>query len=183
MEPDAKICLICGINANKQARYDRYNIPPIRKNKAKEVSSSESDSDDNTASSKSKKKAPPPRAPVGGGSTRQTRNQNPKSFAASLCKAMDLPPTPDQPFLQIFSRADYCNDCMAKVKDIHSSQSELEKIQKRLNEYKVDIELDMSKHLQKIPFCKNILRTDVYSRYREDLDLILDFHGTDKSKF
>ncbi|CAL8112789.1 unnamed protein product [Orchesella dallaii] len=189
-EGTEKICLICGINMNKRARHDRYNyVHPSQKKRggkapASQGSESDSDpgSDSDSSSGKSKRKSVKRKAPVAAASGRQTRNQNPKAFAASLCKVMQLPATPDEPFLRIFSAADYCPDCSTKVKDIHESQKELEKIQARLDEYKVDIEIDLSKHLQKIPFCKNVLKNDAYARYKEDINLILDYNDTGKNK-
>lgn len=158
MEDDLKLCLICGVNVNKKARHDRYNLPPeMIKKKPVRYEESESDSDDSTRNSKSKKKTPKStKAPIvsAPASSRQTRNRNPKTFAASLCKVMELPDAPDHPFLQIFSNADYCPDCMAKVKDAHSNQTEMEKLQTKLHEARVDFEIDLSKHLQKIPCVK-----------------------------
>ncbi|ODM98448.1 Chorion transcription factor Cf2 [Orchesella cincta] len=182
-----KICLVCGINMNKRPRHDKYNyVHPSQRARGKVPVSQESESDSDlgsdsdSSSGKSKRKTPKRRTPVAASSGRQTRNQNPKAFASSLCKALKLPATPDEPFLRIFSAADYCPDCMTKVKDIHDSQKELEKIQSRLDEYKVDIELDLSKHLQKIPFCSNVLKNDAFSRYKEDINLILDYNDGNK---
>lgn len=193
----AKICLICGLDDNKPKKADRYNHVPSRKStkgKYKDDSESDSDSgsgsDDSMMNSKKRKSGQrkPARAPVPAAPSRRTRNQNPKAFAASMCKVMELPDTPDHPFLQIFSSADYCTECMTKVKDIHNVQMDLERLQAKVDEAKVDFEIELSKHLQKIPLAKGLrfqygqAWADAAVRYEKDINLILDFGGDGKSK-
>lgn len=192
----AKICIICGLDENKPKKSDRYNHVPSRKSKGKYKDDSESESDsgsgsdDSMMNSKKRKSAQrkPARAPAPAAPSRRTRNQNPKAFAVSMCKVMELPDTPDHPFLQIFSSADYCTECMTKVKDVHNVQTDLERLQAKVEEAKVDFEIELSKHLQKLPMAKNFRFqygqewVDATLRYEQDITLILDYNGDGKSK-
>lgn len=182
MADELKICLICGVDANKKQKHDRYNyVPPKGKIKGKYQASEESESDSDDPKSKKKPaKRPPPRATVSVG-TRQTRNQNPKAFSTSLCKVMLVPDSPDEPFVHIFQRASYCAECLPKVKEAHLAQSELDRAQAKVDECRMDIEIEMSKHLNTIKVYSGLLRKEGHDVHENDLKLIMDYNGSVKS--